>query len=186
MKVVVDIMGGDYSPEEIVKGCVEALSERSDFSLVMTGDKNKIEELLLNYTVKPDRIEIVDAQEIITNDEVPTVAVKTKKNSSLVVACERVKEDDECIGMVSAGSTGAVLTAATLKIGRIKGYNEACPRSRAPHSSRRKRGLVRLRRQCGLQTEYAFAVCTDGERVFAGCFRGQCAKGRFAVQRYGR
>ena len=121
MKVVVDIMGGDYSPEEIVKGCVEALSERSDFSLVMTGDKNKIEELLLNYTVKPDRIEIVDAQEIITNDEVPTVAVKTKKNSSLVVACERVKEDDECIGMVSAGSTGAVLTAATLKIGRIKG-----------------------------------------------------------------
>lgn len=121
MKVVVDIMGGDYSPEEIVKGCVEALSERSDFSLVMTGNKNKIEELLLNYTVKPDRIEIVDAQEIITNDEVPTVAVKTKKNSSLVVACERVKEDDECIGMVSAGSTGAVLTAATLKIGRIKG-----------------------------------------------------------------
>lgn len=121
MKVVVDVMGGDYAPDEIIKGCIDALAERSDFSLVMVGNKNIIEEKLLKYTVKPSRIEILNATDVISNDEVPTVAVKTKKNSSLVMACERVKEDDRCIGMVSAGSTGAVLTAATLKIGRIKG-----------------------------------------------------------------
>ncbi len=121
MKVVVDIMGGDYAPDEIIHGCVKALNERQGFDVVMFGDKARIEKKLTEYSVKADRIEIVHTEEVITNDDVPTTAVKTKKDSSLVKASVRVKEDPECAGLVSAGSTGAVLTAATLLIGRVKG-----------------------------------------------------------------
>ncbi len=121
MKVAVDIMGGDHAPDEIIGGCVKALSERSGFGVVMFGDKARIEKKLTEYAVKADRIEIVGTTEIITNDDVPTAAVKGKKDSSLVRAALRAKEDDDCAGLVSAGSTGAVLTAATLLIGRIRG-----------------------------------------------------------------
>ena len=123
MKVAVDVMGGDYAPDEIIAGCVKALNERPGFGIVMFGDELVIEKKLTEYSVKADRIEIVHTTEVITNDEVPTTAIKTKKDSSLVKAFERVKADEECVGMVSAGSTGAVLTGATLKIGRIKGVS---------------------------------------------------------------
>lgn len=120
MKIVVDIYGGDNAPDEIVKGCMLALDGRSDFSVVMTGQKGEIERCLANYP-KTDRVEVIDATEVITNEDVPTVAIRAKKNSSLVVAFDKVKSDSDCIGMVSAGSTGAVLTGAFLKIGRIQG-----------------------------------------------------------------
>lgn len=121
MKIVVDICGGDHAPEEIIKGCVEAINKHKGFEIVMVGKQDEIKQLLCKQSVNLGRIEIVDAQDIITNDDVPTTAIKTKKDSSLVVALSRLKDDDECVGLVSAGSTGAVLTGAFLKIGRIKG-----------------------------------------------------------------
>lgn len=123
MKVVVDIYGGDNAPKEIVKGCVQALKENRGFDLVLVGKANEIADLLKEQTVEMSRVEIVDAPDVITNDDVPTTAIRTKKESSLVVALDRVKNDEECIGMVSAGSTGAVLTGSFLKIGRIKGIS---------------------------------------------------------------
>ena len=123
MKVVVDIYGGDNAPKEIVKGCVQALKENRGFDLVLVGKANEIADLLKEQTVEMSRVEIVDAPDVITNDDAPTSAIRTKKESSLVVALDRVKNDEECIGMVSAGSTGAVLTGSFLKIGRIKGIS---------------------------------------------------------------
>jgi glycerol-3-phosphate acyltransferase PlsX len=118
----VDIYGGDNAPQEIIAGCVDAMRKYKGFDIVMTGKSQEIKTLLKDYPIDDySRIEICDAQEVITNDEVPTVAIRNKKNSSLVVALEKTKSDKDCIGMVSAGSTGAVLTGAFLKIGRIKG-----------------------------------------------------------------
>ncbi len=124
MKVVVDIYGGDYAPNEIITGCIDAMRLNKGFDVVMVGKAEEIKTLLNNYPIDDyTRIEIVDAPEVITNDDAPTVAIRTKKDSSLVVALDRVKNDPDCIGLVSAGSTGAVLTGAFLKIGRIKGIH---------------------------------------------------------------
>ena len=123
IRIAVDAMGGDNAPGAVVEGCIQALNERNDISVILAGQRDKIEPLLLNAGDARSRIEILDAPDVITNDDVPTTAIRTKKESSLVVALDRVKNDEECIGMVSAGSTGAVLTGSFLKIGRIKGIS---------------------------------------------------------------
>lgn len=121
MKIAVDIYGGDYAPDEIIKGCVLALNSNRDISLVMVGKHDEIIEKLKNENYDKQRVEIIAAQDVITCEEVPTTAIRAKKESSLVKALDYVKQNDDCIGLVSAGSTGAVLTGAFLKIGRIKG-----------------------------------------------------------------
>ncbi len=120
MKIVVDAFGGDYAPLEIVEGAVLAVQKNKDLTVVLTGDEEKIKQILGKRT---ERITIVNASEIISNDDSPTVAIRQKKDSSLVRAFDILKENDDVVGLVSAGSTGAVLTGAILKIGRIKGIS---------------------------------------------------------------
>ena len=126
MKVVVDAFGGDNAPLEIVEGAVLATSENQNLTVVLTGDKEKIYSILGDRT---ERVEVVDAKDVITNDDTPTLAIRQKKDSSLVRAFDVLKENDDVVGLVSAGSTGAVLTGAILKIGRIKGISRPalCP-----------------------------------------------------------
>ncbi len=123
-KVVIDGYGGDNAPVEVVKGIKKALDNITDLKVVVTG---KQEELLAcakeTGLENCDRLEIVDAQDVITNDDTPTVAIKTKTESSLVKAFDVLKNNEDVIGLVSAGSTGAVLTGGFLKIGRIKGVS---------------------------------------------------------------
>ncbi len=121
LKIVVDAMGGDHAPREIVAGAVEALDARKDFRVVFTGDKAAISAELDRRKCDLSRVEIVPCTEVITNDDVPTHAVRTKKDSSLAVGLRLVKENEEYGGFVSAGSTGAVLTGGILLLGRIKG-----------------------------------------------------------------
>ncbi len=116
MRIAVDGYGGDNAPVEVVKGVLAALQEDSSLEILLTG---KAEELFA-LAGKHSRLFIKDAREVISCEETPTVAVRTKKDSSLVVALDAVK-DGEADGLVSAGSTGAVLIGATLKIGRVKG-----------------------------------------------------------------
>ena len=121
MKILLDGFGGDYSPDEIVKGAITGVNLLNDVEIVITGDKNKIQSILKDYGYSGDKIEIIDAPEVITNEESPTIAIRQKKNSSLVVALNTLKEREDIVGLISAGSTGAVLTGATLLVGRIKG-----------------------------------------------------------------
>ncbi len=121
LKIIVDAMGGDNAPSEIVKGGVQALSEREDFAVVFTGNETLINAELKKYKYDASRVQVVHCSEVITNDDVPTSAVRSKRDSSLVVGIKMLKEDDEVGGFVSAGSTGAVLTAGIMFIGRIKG-----------------------------------------------------------------
>lgn len=122
MKIVIDAMGGDNAPIEIVKGATLALCEDKDLQVVLVGDKGKINEVLKDEKYDYNRLEVVDAKDVITNDDSPTMAIKTKKESSLVKAFERLNDDD-VQGFVSAGSTGAVLVGAFMKVGRIKGVS---------------------------------------------------------------
>lgn len=120
MKIVVDAFGGDYAPQEIVAGAVKALQANDKLKVVLVGDKDKITEILQNLVFVSDRLEIVHAPDIVTNDDVPTVAIRTKKTSSIVVAYDYLKQNEDAVALVSAGSTGATLTGAVLKLGRIK------------------------------------------------------------------
>jgi glycerol-3-phosphate acyltransferase PlsX len=122
-KVVIDGFGGDNAPVEVIKGVKKALDKISDLAVVIAGDEQKLLPLAKENGLDLNRIIIVNAPDVISNDDVPTVAIKTKTNSSLVKAFESLKNDASVLGMVSAGSTGAVLTGGFLKVGRIKGVS---------------------------------------------------------------
>ena len=120
MKLIIDAMGGDYAPIEIVKGSIEKLNITPNLSLIFTGQEAIIKQELSKYTYPLDRVEIVNATEIIEMNEPPVAAIKNKKNSSLVVALDLLKEG-RGDAFITAGSTGATLAGALLRVGRIKG-----------------------------------------------------------------
>ncbi len=120
MKIVIDAFGGDYAPEEIVKGAITSVNLLEDMQIVLTGNAQKIQQVLDDYGYKGGKITIVDAPSVITNEESPTLAIRQKKDSSLVVALDMLKENDDIDAIISAGSTGAVLTGALLRVGRLK------------------------------------------------------------------
>ncbi len=129
MKILIDAFGGDNSPSEIIAGTMLAVKERQDFTAVLVGKKQEIENELKKHTYASGRVEIIDAEEVISCEEEPTVAIRRKPNSSICVALNELKENDQMKALVSAGSTGAVLVGATLKVGRIQGINRPalCP-----------------------------------------------------------
>ena len=118
--VALDAMGGDYAPVETVRGAVEAVAEHPEIKVILVGKEDAIREELERYTYSQDNIEVKNATEIIEMGEVPTKAVREKKDSSLVVAMNLVRNDD-ADAVVSAGSTGAILVGGQLVVGRIKG-----------------------------------------------------------------
>ena len=120
MKIVVDAFGGDYAPHEIVLGCIEAVKRNPEVNLVLAGDKDQLEKEFMQDMYTSDRIEIIHAPDIISNNDHPAMAIKNKPSSSIVVAYDYLRKNDDAIGLISAGSTGATLTGAILKLGRIK------------------------------------------------------------------
>lgn len=123
MKVIVDAFGGDYSPEETVLGAIDALNAKSSLTVVLTGDENRIADVLRGQSYDASRLTVVHAPDVVTNNDVPTDAVRTKKESSLVKGLELLATDDEAQAFVSTGATGAVLVGAYMKVGRIKGVS---------------------------------------------------------------
>ncbi len=119
-KVALDAMGGDNAPFEIVKGAVSAVTKRDDIRIYLTGQKEAICHELSELSYDGDRIEVVDAPEVIETGEPPVTAIRRKKNSSIVVALNMLK-NGEADAFVSAGSTGAVLVGGQVIVGRIPG-----------------------------------------------------------------
>ena len=126
MKILVDAMGGDNAPDEIIKGAVDAAPE-VDATIVLVGNAKVIKNCL-DKLPQRDNIKVKHASEVITNDEIPTKAIKAKKDSSMVVGLNMIKEKEGDV-FISAGSTGALLTGALLNVGRIKGISRPaiCP-----------------------------------------------------------
>ncbi|HHT37236.1 MAG TPA: phosphate acyltransferase PlsX [Firmicutes bacterium] len=129
MKIAVDGFGGDYAPEQIVMGCLQAAS-MDGIPILLTGDEKVLAPMIAG---KPgsELIEIVHASEQIGMDESPVEAVRTKKDASINVAARLVKQGD-AVGMVSAGNTGACMAAALFGIGRIKGIERPAITSLMP------------------------------------------------------
>jgi len=120
--IALDAMGGDNAPIDIVKGCVQALSNKNmqNVYIKLFGPGDIVSAELAKYEYDSARIEIIHAPEIVEMDESPTKAVRTKKNSSMIMAMNSVK-DSHADALVSAGNSGALLAGSTSVIGRIKG-----------------------------------------------------------------
>lgn len=121
MIIAVDGMGGDNCPQAIVEGCVKAVCEY-DVQIIITGPENIISSELSKYEYNKTKINILNANEIISPNEHSSMAIRRKKDSSLYKAIELVKEK-KADAVISAGSTGAFMAGATLIIGRIKGIS---------------------------------------------------------------
>lgn len=120
MIIAVDGMGGDFAPDAVIQGSIEAINEFSDVSIIITGPEDILKNKLSKFNYPKDRITIVHASEIIDPNEEPVKALKRKKDSSLVKALNLVKSK-EADAILSAGSTGALMAGASLIIGRIRG-----------------------------------------------------------------
>lgn len=119
-RVVLDAMGGDNAPQAPVQGAVDAVNARSDIKVFLVGQEDVIREQLAQYTYSEEQIEVVDASEVIEMAEPPVVAIRRKKNSSMVVGMNLVK-NKEADAFVSAGSSGAILVGGQAIVGRIRG-----------------------------------------------------------------
>jgi glycerol-3-phosphate acyltransferase PlsX len=148
MKIIVDAMGGDNAPDEIVKGAVEAV-EAYNIEIILTGKGEEILRSLqkMGRTELPKGIEIAHASEVIAMDEDPVTAVREKKDSSMVVGLNMLR-DGLGDAMVSAGSTGALLSGSTLIVKRIRGIRRA---ALAPVLPVGDRGMVLI--DCGANAE---------------------------------
>lgn len=129
LKIVVDAMGGDNSPAVNVQGVVKAINEIKDLKIALVGDANQLTSLLNKEKYDGAQLEVVHASEVISCNDKPTEAIKTKKDSSMSRAYELLRTDAETKALVSLGSTGALLAGAVLRVGRIKGIKRPafCP-----------------------------------------------------------
>lgn len=114
-------MGGDNAPFEIVKGVAEAV-KLYPVKVLLVGKEDIVKKELASYTYDEDSIELINAEEVIGTDEVPTEAVRRKKDSSMMVGLRLVK-DKKASAFISAGSTGALFVGGTFTVGRIKGID---------------------------------------------------------------
>ncbi|MDF2674145.1 MAG: plsX [Clostridiales bacterium] len=121
MKIIIDAMGGDNAPEEIVKGAVAALNE-FNVEIILVGDESKIKAVLANEKIDRSKLQILHTTEIINNNDHPAQAIRKKKDSSMVVGMKMLKDG---IGdaFISAGNTGALLAGGLFVVGRIKGVD---------------------------------------------------------------
>jgi glycerol-3-phosphate acyltransferase PlsX len=135
IRIAVDAMGGDNAPGAVVEGCIQALRERADISVILAGQSQAIEPLLAGAGDVRARIEILEAPDVITMHEAPVMAVRRKPNSSMVKALDAVKSGD-AQACVSAGSTGALLAGGMFRVGRIRGIERPALASIIPSTNK--------------------------------------------------
>lgn len=121
MKIAIDAMGGDNAPGAIIEGCIDSLKE-IESNIVLVGKEQIIKSELEKRTNNYKKIDIVNADEVITNEDKPVKAIRRKKNSSMAIGFDLLKKR-EVESFVSAGNTGALLAGGLLRIGRIKGID---------------------------------------------------------------
>ncbi len=120
MKIIVDAFGGDNSPDEIIKGCALALDDHENVEIILTGSEKKIRESAKRNSVDISRVTIADCEDVITMDDNPIDICKKKKNSSMGLGFQMLA-NGQADAFMSAGNSGALLSGATLMVGRIKG-----------------------------------------------------------------
>ena len=117
MKILIDCFGCD-NPGDFISGIPTAISEIPEVTLVVSGDKEKIEEILDGKDFDRERLEFIDAPEVITNQDSPVMAIRRKTSSSLVQAYRALRDREELPIMITAGNTGAIIAGSVLILGR--------------------------------------------------------------------
>lgn len=120
IRVAVDAMGGDNAPVEMVAGAVEAVKKKPEIQVLLVGQEKTVQEELSQYTYDREKIQVVNASEVIATEEPPVNAIRKKKDSSIVVGMNLVK-NGQADAFVSAGSSGAILVGGQVIVGRIRG-----------------------------------------------------------------
>jgi glycerol-3-phosphate acyltransferase PlsX len=133
-RIIVDAMGGDFAPQNSVEGAVEAYNHGKEFDLYLVGKEKEILKVLSDKNLSFDKNFIINADEVIEMGDTPTVALKKKPNSSIVIGAQWVK-DKKADAFVSAGNTGAMMAASTLIIGRIPGVGRPTIGAYMPNQS---------------------------------------------------
>lgn len=121
IKIIVDCFGGDHSPGANIDGAIDALQRFEDLSIILTGDEEILKAELAKREYPADRLEIVHAPEVIGCEDKPTDAIRLKRNSSMMKGIMMLRDDDSVAGLVSTGSSGALVTGALIRIGRLAG-----------------------------------------------------------------
>ena len=121
IKIIVDCFGGDHSPQAPVDGALAALAKNPDLHLLLTGDEATLKAALAGKAYDAARLEIVHAPEVIGCDEKPTDVIRLKRNSSMMKGIIMLRDEDDIAALVSTGSTGALVTGALVRLGRIPG-----------------------------------------------------------------
>lgn len=155
VKIAVDLMGGDNAPQEIEKGVLQAVEADEDLEVLLFGLKGA-------YSGNHPRVEFIEVTEKIESEDDPVRSVRRKKDSSLVRACRAVK-DGEADACVSAGNTGALMSAGLFVVGRIKGVERPAIATLLPTTG--KKGMMLLDMGANAENKpqhlYQFAVMAD-------------------------
>ncbi|MBA7682257.1 Phosphate acyltransferase [subsurface metagenome] len=132
MKIALDAMGGDRAPKVIVEGAIQALREYKDLEIILVGDEKKVKRELSKYRIKGLPLSIIHASQVVEMDELPTTALREKKDSSIMVAARLVKEG-KAQAIVSAGNTGAAMVATKVVLGTLEGIERPAIAILTPH-----------------------------------------------------
>lgn len=129
IKIIVDTLGGDLGPSAVIEGSIRAINDNSDIHVILVGPEDVLNTELKKYKYKSEQLSLLFSTEEITCHDKPTLAIKRKKNSSMVIAYDTLKANDDINAFISIGSTGAVLAGAVLIAGRIPGVKRPgfCP-----------------------------------------------------------
>lgn len=173
-KIVLDIFGADAGAEVILRGARKALQTKEDLSIVFVGDRALIEPFVNSCGIDKERFEILHTTDFIAADEPPTALFGGRDESSMALAFEKLKGDEDCVGMLSAGSTGALLVGSIFRLGLVAGLKTPALSSYLPMA----RGDMVCLLDCGANIQ-----CTGKDMVrfalmgeaFVRCMTGKKA-----------
>ena len=148
-KIIVDTLGSDNGCVPIVTGALRALKENPDIFITFTGVTSDIEKIIKNTGADASRISIIHTEEFVPDDALPTCVFRGADNTSMVMSLEHLKNSDDCVGLISAGNTGAMLVGTIFRLGLVKGLRSPALATALPCKKDGKVCLV----DCGANTD---------------------------------
>ena len=167
IRIAVDVYGGDNAPDCVLDGALEAMREMPDIHVIFCGAQEEVRKLLASRPHDEARVRIIDAPDVITNHESPTLAIRRKLNASLVKTMDAVKAG-EADAAVTAGSTGAALAGGIFRIGRIRGINRPALAPLLPTAAGKPVMLIDCGANVDCKPEYLVQFALMGQAYMRG------------------